>query len=50
MNIEHSWLDSRGPGRERSMLTDLLKSEEFCLQLDSHSDTVQVSIFSCLIL
>jgi hypothetical protein len=39
--IEHSWLDARGPGHSRSMIGSLLEDEEFCLQIDSHTDTVK---------
>lgn len=39
--IEHSWLDARGPGHSRSMINSLLEDEEFCMQLDSHTDTVK---------
>jgi hypothetical protein len=39
--IEFSWLDARGPGFARHVGLQLLKDEEFCLQMDSHSDMLK---------
>lgn len=36
-----SFLDSRGPAFARSLQTQMLADEEFCMQVDSHVDVVQ---------
>lgn len=40
-NIEMSYLESRGPTNARHMSHFLLEDEEFCMQVDSHSDFVK---------
>lgn len=39
--IEFTHQDSRGPHHARYFQQKLIKDEEFCLQLDSHSDFIQ---------
>ena len=39
--VTFSFQDSRGPNFARSFENNLLKTEEFCLQIDSHTDFVQ---------
>lgn len=39
-SIEMSFLDSRGPTHARHMQQFLLADEEFCMQIDSHSDFI----------
>jgi predicted metal-binding protein len=39
-NIEMSYLESRGPTNARHMTQFLLEDEEFCMQIDSHSDFI----------
>lgn len=39
--ITLSYLDARGPGFARTMQADSLQDEDFCMQIDSHSDVIK---------
>lgn len=36
-----SYLDSRGPAFARALQSEVMQAEEFCMQVDSHSDVTQ---------
>ena len=36
-----SYLDSRGPAFARALQSEVMRDEEFCMQVDSHSDVTQ---------
>lgn len=40
-SIEDSFLDARGPAFARHMTQFMMNDEEFCMQVDSHSDFIQ---------
>lgn len=39
--LEFSYLDSRGPGYARHLGSYLINDEEFCLQIDAHTDFIK---------
>jgi hypothetical protein len=43
-----SYLDSRGPAFARALQSEVMRDEEFCMQVDSHSDVTQGLYFECI--